>query len=404
MRSLPTPPAQASDPLAFVAQELAQLDRQDLKRALRTIEGAQGPEVTIDGRRVLCLCSNNYLGLANDPRLVRAAVRALEDSGTGAGASRLISGNMSAHDDLERSIAEWKGTEAALLFNSGYHASCGVIPVLAGKGDLILSDQLNHASLIDGTRLSHAEVRVYRHGDVVDAARKLADRDRFRRALLVTDTLFSMDADLAPLGDLVALARRADALLYVDEAHASGVLGATGRGALEHLGLADSRIVQMGTLGKALGSFGAYVASTRGVVELLLNAARSFVFTTALPPAVVAASRAALDVVREEPERRARLGALARRLRSGLGALGYRLAGEPEIPIVPVMIGEARPTMALAAALLERGVLASGIRPPTVPDGTSRIRVTLMATMTDEHVERALAAFAGAGRATGTIR
>ncbi|MBK7973018.1 MAG: 8-amino-7-oxononanoate synthase [Deltaproteobacteria bacterium] len=392
------------DPLAFAGAELLELETSDLRRFLRTVESAQAPEVRIDGRTVLCLCSNNYLGLADDPRLARASARAAEALGAGAGASRLISGNMSLHDELERALATWKGAERALLFNSGYHANCGAIPALVGSRDLVLSDELNHASLIDGTRLSRATVRVFRHGDRADVARQLADRGAFRRAMIVTDTVFSMDGDLAPLPDLVALAREHEALLYVDEAHASGVLGEAGRGAVEHFGLADPRIIQMGTLGKALGSFGAFVASRGDVIELLLNRARSFVFTTGLPPAVVAAALAAVAVVRDEPERRRRLVALSSRLRDGLAALGFRVGGEPGVPIVPVLIGEAGATMELARALFERGVLASGIRPPTVPPGTSRIRATLMATMSDEQVDRAIDAFADAGRALGLIR
>lgn len=391
------------DPLDFARAELEALGAKDLRRFLRTVDTAQSPEVRIGGRTVLCLCSNNYLGLADDPRLVRASVDAVESTGVGAGASRLISGNMTLHDELERAIAAWKGAERALLFNSGYHANCGAIPALVGAGDLVVSDELNHASLIDGIRLSRATVRVYRHGDVSDAAGALDDRTGFRRVLIVTDSVFSMDGDLAPLPDLLALARERDALVYVDEAHASGVLGAGGRGAVEHFGLTDPRVVQMGTLGKALGSFGAFVASTDDVIELLLNRARSFVFTTGLPPAVVAASLAAVAVVRAEPERRRRLAILTERLRAGLTATGFRAGGEPGVPIVPVMVGEAGRTMELARALFERGVLASGIRPPTVPPGTSRIRATLMATMTDQQIDRAIAAFADAGRALGLI-
>ncbi len=393
----------SADPLGFAAEALAALDRAELRRSLRTVESAQSPEIVVDGRAVLCLCSNNYLGLANDPRLTRAAVAATTRFGCGSGASRLISGNVTIHDELERELARWKGTEAALLFNSGYHANCGALPVLAGPGDLILSDELNHASLIDGCRLSRATVRVYRHGDAGDVARLLDDRASFGRALIVTDTVFSMDGDLAPLPDLLDLASRRDALLYCDEAHASGVLGEHGRGAVEHLHVADRRVVQMGTLGKALGSFGAYVATSRDAADLLLNRVRSFVFTTGLPPAVCAASLAAVRVVREEPERRERVRSLARRLRQSLAALGFTVAGEVDVPIVPVIVGDASPTMALARELFERGVLASGIRPPTVPAGTSRIRATLMATMTDEHVERAVEAFAEAGRACRII-
>ncbi len=387
------------DPLGFAIRALAELDQAALRRVLRTVESGPSPEIVIDGRTVLGLCSNNYLGLADDPRLARAAIEATTRYGCGSGASRLISGNVAIHDELERELARWKGTEAALLFNSGYQANCGALPALAGKGDLILSDALNHASLIDGCRLSHATVRVYRHGDPDEVARLLADRERFGRVLIVTDTVFSMDGDLAPLPVLLDVARRHDALLYCDEAHASGVLGEHGRGAVELLGVSDPRVIQMGTLGKALGSFGAYVATRRDVVELLLNRARSFVFTTGLPPAVAAASLAAVRVVQGEPERRARVRALARRLREALTALGFRVIGEPDVPVVPVIVGDAAPTMALARELFERGVLASGIRPPTVPAGTSRIRATLTATMTDEHLERAVQAFAEAGRA-----
>lgn len=372
--------------------DLAEIRARRLYRKLRTIDGPEEPEVVVEGRRAILLCSNNYLGLANHPDLAAAAREALEELGAGSGSSRLISGNLRLHAELEAEIAAWKGTERALVFSTGYHANLGVLQGLVGEGDLIFSDELNHASLIDGCRLSRAEVRVYRHGDLDALEALLRSAGSARRRLIVTESIFSMDGDRAPLAEICELAERHGAAVMVDEAHASGVLGPTGAGLVEELGLRERVLVQMGTLGKALGSFGAYVAGSNALIDLLVNRARTFIFTTALPPSVVAAARAAMAIVRREPERRARLWKNAHQLHAGLRESGYRLA-LLESPILPVVVGEADRTMELCERLLDRGVFAQGIRPPTVPAGTSRLRVTVMATHTPQHIERALTAF-----------
>ncbi len=372
--------------------EIAAIRERGLYRRLRTIEGGEEPEVTVDGRRAILLCSNNYLGLATHPEVVRAASEAAEKWGAGSGSSRLISGTLGIHGELEEKIAEWKGAPRALAFSSGYHANLGVIQALCGPGDAVLSDELNHASLIDGCRLSRAEVRVYRHADLDSLEEVLRATAKARRRLIVTDSVFSMDGDRAPLEKICDLAERHGAAVMVDEAHGAGVLGADGAGLVEELGLRDRVLVQMGTLGKALGSFGAYVAGSSALVDLLVNRARTFIFTTGLPPAAVGAASAAIDVVRREPERRARVMENARRIHTAIEETSVAMP-PLESPILPVVLGEERRTMAVCERLLEDGVFAQGIRPPTVPAGTCRLRVTLMATHSDEQIERAIAAF-----------
>lgn len=386
----------------ILQNRLEGLKRRGRYRSLSLISGAQTAAVTLDGKKVVQLSSNNYLDLASHPALKRAAAEALELYGCGAGASRLISGTMELHTALERKLAELKGTEAALVFSSGYHANTGIISALVGPGDTIFSDALNHASIIDGCRLSRADVRVFRHRNTRHLEELLVSAPPTGRRLIVTDTVFSMDGDLAPLKEVVALARRHRAWVMVDEAHATGVFGPSGAGVVEEMGLAGQVEIQMGTLGKALGSFGAYAAGSRVLIEWLINRARSFIYTTALPPPVLAAALAALTIVNNEPERRKRLWQNAAFLKRGLSGLGYRL-GDTASPILPVLIGDETKTMALRAALLERGVFAQGIRPPTVPEGTARLRVTPMATHTEEELERALCAFAEAGKEAGVL-
>jgi 8-amino-7-oxononanoate synthase len=380
-----------------LGSELAAIDEAGLRRRLRAIGSASDPEVAVDGRAVLLFCSNNYLGLATHPALRRAAVEAIERWGCGTGASRLVSGHTELHAAVEARLAAFKGTEAALLFPTGYHANLGAITALAGRGDHVFSDALNHASIVDGCRLARATVHVYPHADVGALGAALAAAPRGGRRLVVTDSVFSMDGDRAPLAEIVRLAEAHDALVMVDEAHATGVLGPGGAGLASALGLAERIAVHMGTLGKALGGAGAYVAGSRALVDLLVNRARSFVFTTALPPATVAAAGAALDVVAAEPERRARVLAHAERLRAGLRALGLDARGDTQV--VPVRLGDNARALAFAERLLAAGVLATAIRPPTVPDGTARIRVTPMATHTPAQIDRALDAFARAARA-----
>ena len=376
----------------FIEAELEELKRQGLYRRLRRVEGEQGPTLNLDGQEVLNFSSNNYLGLANHPALRAAGKEAIERYGCGSGASRLISGNMTLHEKLEAKIAALKGTEAALVFNSGYQANIGVLSALAGEGDVILSDALNHASIVDGCRLSRATVVVYPHCDLGVLEDGLKNAPARIRKLIVTETLFSMDGDEAPLAEIVNLAERYGAMVMVDEAHATGVFGPNGAGVVAKLGLGNRVPVQMGTLGKALGAFGAYVAGSRELRELLINRSRSFIFTTSLPPAVMAMAIAAIDLVYKEPQRRLALWHNCRALRDGLKKLGFSL-GESQSQIQPLVIGDAQKCMDFSERLLQKGVFAQGIRPPTVPPGTSRLRITLMATHTHENLHRALKAF-----------
>jgi 8-amino-7-oxononanoate synthase len=382
-------------------EELERLEAAGLRRTLRPLDGPSDAEVLVDGRRLLLLSSNNYLGLATHPALRAAACAATEAWGCGAGASRLIAGHLALHAEVERDLARLKGTEAALLFPSGYQANVGAITALVGAGDHVFSDELNHASIIDGCRLSRASVHVYPHNDVPALERALAATPPGGRRLIVTDSVFSMDGDRAPLGELVAVARHYHSHVMVDEAHATGVLGARGAGLAEETGTTAGIAVHMGTLGKALGGAGAYVAGSRLLIDLLVNRARSFVYTTGLAPAAVGAAGAAIALVAREPERRASLARNAARLRAGLTGLGLHVPGDTHI--LPVMIGDNAGALALAAALAERGVLAHAIRPPTVPTGTARLRVTPMATHTDAQIDRATGAFADALRAVGRI-
>lgn len=372
---------------ADLAERLAELERAGLRRVMRGVERGTGAEVVVDGRTAIDFSSNDYLGLAADPRIAQAAARALAEAGTGAGAARLISGNHPLHERLEREIAAFKGAPAALLFSSGYAANTGAIPALAGRGDALYSDALNHASLIDGCRLSRAELRVFPHGDL-DALRRMLrdDEGRFARRMIVVDGVFSMDGDLAPLDRLVELARAHGAWTYVDDAHGTGTLGPNGRGTAEHFGVEDAVDVRMGTLGKAMGTAGAFVAGSERLREWLLNRARPFVFTTGTPPALAAAALEALRIVRDEPWRRDRLRANARTLRDGLAALGHAARGEADGHIVPVLTGDAETTMRIGHALRERGFLAGAVRPPTVPPGGSRLRITLSAAHTAEQI------------------
>ncbi len=371
--------------LDWIDRELEALGAKGLRRALEPIGSPQGPEVELGGRRLVNLCSNDYLALAADPRLRRAAADAAEREGAGSGASRLVAGDLPVHGALERALAAHAGTEAALLFGSGYHANAGVPPALVGRDDAVFSDVLNHASILDGCLLSRAELVRYRHCDVQELADLLA-RTRARRKLVVTDAIFSMDGDAAPLRELAELCERHGAMLYVDEAHAEGVLGSGGAGLAEALGVADRVDVHMGTLGKALGASGAFVAGERRLVELLVTRARTFVFTTAPAPAASAAALAALAIVAAEPERRARLAALVERMKAGLARLGFDVA-RVVAPIFPVILGDEARAVSASQALRERGFYVRAIRPPTVPRGTSRLRVTLTAGHTEAQVD-----------------
>jgi len=385
-----------------VAARLEELRERGLYRRLRLIEGPQGPRVLLSGREVLLLCSNDYLGLAADERVREAAAEAALRWGAGAGASRLISGNMQPHRELETRLAAFKGYERALLFGSGYLANMGTIAALAGPGETIFSDELNHASIIDGCRLARAETIVYRHNDV-EHLESLLPEATGTPSLIVTDGVFSMDGDVAPLPELLELARRHGARLMVDEAHATGAIGPGGRGAVAAAGLSGEVDVIVGTLGKALGSYGAYVCASTETVDYLVNRARPFVFSTAPPPPAIGAARAALGVLEAEPERVERLAVNARTLREGLAAEGLS-APTSITQIVPICVGEAETTMDLCERALERGVFAQGIRPPTVPEGSSRLRFTVMATHEPEELRQAACQVGEAAREIGLLK
>ena len=384
----------------ILSARLAEVKENGLYRRLRTVESAQDAAIILEGQEVLLFSSNNYLGLANHPLLKHAAQQAIEQYGCGSGASRLISGSMAVHHELEHRLARLKKAEAALVFPTGYHANIGVLAALMGPGDTILSDSLNHASIVDGCRLSRADIRIYRHADTAHLNELLNACPPAGQRLIVTDSVFSMDGDLAPLAEITALARQYDAWVMVDEAHATGVFGPHGGGLVEELGLTEQVDIQMGTLGKALGCVGAFVAGSHELIDWLVNRARSFIYTTAIPPAVAASVLAALDIVEQEPGRRQQLWDNTQLLSDGLRSLGYTL-GATRSQILPVIIGEADETMLVAQAILRHGVFAHGIRPPTVPEGSSRIRVTPMATHTQDQLSRTLDAFAAAGKEVG---
>ncbi len=388
----------ASD--ARLKSALETLEQRGLLRQARLLSETRGPRARIDGRDVLLMCSNDYLGLSDDRRLADAAKAAMDAHGFGSGASRLISGSREPHVELERAIAEFKGTEAALLFGSGYMANVGVISALVGPGDVVCSDALNHASLIDGCRLSGATIQVYPHGDMGALSAKLRGARKARRRLVVTDGVFSMDGDLAPLASICSLAEAHDAWVLVDDAHGTGVIGPRGRGTAAHFGVTRQVHFHVGTFSKAFGGYGAFVAGTHTAMQYVLNHARSFIFTTAPPVAQTAAALAALHIIQSDPLRRQRLTELSKTMRVRLQDLGYSVP-PGETPIIPLHVGDPEATMRLSETLLEEGVFAQGIRPPTVPPGTSRLRVTVMATHTEEDLSLALTAFDVAGKKAG---
>ncbi len=370
-----------------IQTRLSELKELGLYRRTRLVSGPQGPNVVLDGRPVLLLCSNNYLGLADNERVQEAGADAALRWGVGSGSSRLVSGTMTVHRRLEKKLAAFKGTEAALLFGSGYLANVGVVGSLARAGEVVFSDELNHASIIDGCRLSRAETFVYGHNDVEHLAWGLSQAGG-RGALIVTESVFSMDGDVAPLEEIVELARLHDVRVVVDEAHATGCLGPGGRGAVAEAGLEGEVDVIVGTLGKALGSYGAFVACDAEVAQLFTNTARPFIFSTAPPPPAVAGALAALELVEEQPRRVERLQANAEVLRAELAREGFDVSGSSS-QIIPLVVGDASTAMRVCEAALERGVFAQAIRPPTVPDGTSRLRLAVMATHTKDELREA---------------
>jgi 8-amino-7-oxononanoate synthase len=380
-------------------ERLDELKELGLHRRMRMISGPQGPRVVLDGKPVLLLCSNNYLGLADHPRVREAAADAAMRWGVGTGGSRLVSGNMTLHRRLEERLAEFKGCETTLLFGSGYLANLGVIPAMARRGEVVFSDELNHASIIDGCRLAGAETFVYRHADMEHLAWGLRQSER-RGALIVTDGVFSMDGDVAPLEEIVELAHDHDVRVMVDDAHGTGCLGPDGRGSVAEAGLEDEIDIVVGTLGKALGSYGAFVCCEHVTASYLVNSARTLIFSTGLPPMAVAAAMAALELLEDQPRRVEKLQANADVLRDELAREGFEVAGSTT-QIVPLIIGDAGDAMRVAEAALEQGVFAQAIRPPTVPDGTSRLRLAVMSSHTRSELREAAQVLARAALKAG---
>jgi 8-amino-7-oxononanoate synthase len=381
----------------FLEKEIAKLELANLRRELRLVEGAQGAGSKINGRYVLNFCSNNYLGLADDECLKNAAIDAIQAEGFGSGASRLICGNMSSHAKLEERLAKFKECERALVFSTGYMANVGIISSLFGRDDVIFSDRLNHASIVDGILLSQATLKRYPHCDMAALEEMLKAEISGKRKIIITDSVFSMDGDCAPLDQIVALAQRYECVVMIDEAHALGVLGVKGRGLAEYMGLEKKIDIQMGTLSKAAGSFGAYCCGSKSLIDYLINFARSFIYTTAMPPSVAAASIAAIDVIEREPQRREQLNENARYMRGQLKLMGFD-TGQSITPIIPILIRDEALTLECSRLLFETNVFVSAIRPPTVPKGTSRLRLTVMATHSKKDLDFALNQFERVGK------
>jgi glycine C-acetyltransferase len=390
------------NPLAFLDEALNDLRRQGLYRQLRVLDGEQAARTSVDHRQVVNLSSNNYLGLTTHPTLRERALEALQAFGVGTGSVRTIAGTMAIHMELERRLAAFKHTEAAVVFQSGFTANAGTVSSLLGRDDVIVSDELNHASIIDGARLSRATIKVFPHRDVGAAREILSGLPRQQRSLLITDGVFSMDGDLGLLPDLCDLAEEHGCIMMVDDAHASGVFGRAGRGTVDHFGMHGRVDVQVGTLSKALGALGGYVAGSRALVEFLYHRARPFLFSTSHPPSVAATCIAALDVLENEPQWMERLWANTRFFKAGLEELGFNI-GVSESPITPVIVGDGARAMTLSDRLFEAGVFAQGIGFPTVPQGKARVRTIVTATHTEDELQFALDAFKKVGAELGII-
>jgi 8-amino-7-oxononanoate synthase len=369
---------------------LADLEAAGLKRRRRVVRGLQGPMLDVDGEPMLAFASNDYLGLASHPEIIEATIAAARRCGVGGGASHLISGHHEEHELAEEALARFVDLPRALLFSSGYMANTGVIPALVGRGGAVFSDTLNHACLIDGARLSRAAVHIYPHGDLATLESMLA-RNRTPDKIVITDGVFSMDGDIAPIPEMIALCERHDAMLLVDDAHGFGVVGPGGRGSLAHFGAKSERLLYMGTLGKAVGVAGAFVAGNASAIEWLVQRTRTYIFTTSMPPMLAAAIRASLDIVARDEWRRKRLVAHGRRLRAGLQCLPWGLP-TTRTAIQPVLIGNNTAALAVMRELWERGIWAPAIRPPTVPEGTARLRITFSAAHEDAHIDRLIGA------------
>src|ERR1700722_18685939 len=392
-----------TNPLAYLHDQLEEWKRDGVYQRLRILQSASAAESRFDGKEVINLASNNYLGLTTHPKLREAAIDAVKRFGVGSGAVRTISGTMTLHMQLEERIAAFKNVEACVVFQSGFAANAGTVSAILGPEDHIISDELNHASIIDGCRLSRAKIRVFPHKDTAAAEKILAELDGVSgRKLLISDGVFSMDGDIGPLPGLVDAAERHGAIMMVDDAHSSGVLGKNGRGTIDHFGLHGRVHIQVGTLSKAIGVLGGYVCGSRDLIEFLYHRARPFLFSTSHPPAVAAACIAAFDVLEQEPERIQKLWDNTKYFKDGLVAAGFD-TGMSETPITPVMVGEAKTAYALSNGLFEEGVLALGIGFPTVPKGKARVRTIVTATHTREELDRALEAFRKVGRHLGIV-
>lgn len=363
----------------FLKETLDALEKEGLKRHIRELKGFQDAKVIFENVSVLNFCSNNYLGLASDSRLGQAALEGIKQFGFGSGASRMVCGNMTVHRVLEERLARFKGTEDCLLFSSGYMANVGIISGIYDKDDIIFSDKLNHASIIDGILLSRASFKRYPHNDVEALEAMLKEAKGFKKKVIVTDSVFSMDGDIAPLVDIVRLAKQYDCAVMADEAHAFGVLGNHGKGAVEHFGLEGEIDVQMGTLSKALGAFGAYCCGSRSLIEYLKNKARSFIYTTAMPPSNAAAGIMALDIIERDSSLRESLWENTRYVKAQLKLMGFNIL-DSQTPIIPIVVGNNEKAAAFSQRLFEKGILIQAIRPPTVPKNTARLRLTIMAT------------------------
>lgn len=372
--------------MQWTDQELQTLARKGLRRELRQVRGRQASRIEINGREVLNFCSNNYLGLADDERISRRVSEYLMLHGFGAGASRLVCGNMDAHVALEEEIARFKGMEACLLFSCGYMANIGILSALLTRSDVVFSDRLNHASLVDGIQLSRAMLKRYPHNDMKALEGLLQHTSATGKRLIVTDSVFSMDGDIAPLDEIVTLAEKYEAAVMIDEAHALGVMGENGKGLAEHFGVEDKVAIQMGTLSKAAGTYGAYCCGSKSLIDVLRNTARSFIYTTALPGSVAEAGRCALEVMQEEGWRRQALADNITKMRQLLGKAGIRTLGQAT-PIIPVLVNDNEVAVKFSQQLFEEGILIGAIRPPTVPQGTARLRLTVMATHTPAEIK-----------------
>ena len=386
----------------ILRKEIDDLKEKGLYRTLKVIEETQYPVARIDGKELILFSSNDYLGLAGHPEMIKSSVEATKRFRTGAGSSRLLSGTIELSRILEKRIAEFKGCEEGIVFSTGYMTNLGVITSLAGKDDAAIIDKLNHASIIDGCKLSGAQLRAYPHKDMKKLEEILSSSMNFRRRLIITDGVFSMDGDIAPLKDIVQLADKYGAIVIVDDAHGTGVLGKTGRGILEHFEMKGDSIIQMGTFSKALGSLGGYVVGSHTLIDLLRNKARQFIYTTALPPGVLAASIAAIEVIEREPEQRSLLWSNTERFREGLKKSGFNTM-ESSTPIIPILTGDEEKTMRLSNGLYEEGIYAPGIRPPTVPHGMGRVRFSVTALHTEEHLKKAQDALEKVARELGII-